>query len=412
MLALVALTLLGMDPKKPEDVPLALIEDLKAGRADAAHARLGPSAGAIPPQTLLASWQTTVDGLGAIGRIERLSVVEQKGLMVYAHAVHFAAGAVQVTTAVDPKTLKAEGFWLKPMPGTRSADYVTPDTFTAFDVTVGKEPWALPATITLPKGAGPFPAVVLVHGSGPNDRDETIGANKPFRDLAEGLSSRGIAVLRYDKRTMMYGPKMTGVVKLDDEVVLDALAGLELLAARADIDPKRLFVVGHSLGAQLAPEIAARSKVAVGAVLLAPPARKVCETVIAQLAHTGSSLPLLEEVKRQCAAMKAGKATGSLLGAPVEYWMELEGKDGIAAAKKLGKRLLVLHGERDYQVDTTDAAAWKKGLQGVKGVELVVVPKANHLFIEGEGISMPAEYGRPGHVAPTVIDKIVAFTIR
>ncbi|MBK7865011.1 MAG: alpha/beta fold hydrolase [Archangiaceae bacterium] len=299
------------------------------------------------------------------------------------------------------------------MADSKSADYVKPETFTVTELTVGKEPWALPATLTLPKGDGPFPGVVLVHGSGPHDRDETIGANKPFRDLAEGLSSRGVAVLRYDKRTLVHGKKMVGtVVKLDDEVVLDALAAIELLAARPDVDPKRVFVLGHSLGAQLAPEIAARSKQVVGAVLLAPPSRKPCQAIVEQLEHTQASPTLVEEVKRQCAAMKTGTATGVLLGAPVEYWAEVESKDAIAAAKKLNKRLLVLHGERDYQVNAAEAAAWKSGLGKTKSAELAVIPRANHLFIEGEGVSMPAEYGRPGHVAAAVIDKVAAFTAR
>src|SRR6185503_12780604 len=128
-----------------------------------------------------------------------------------------------------------------PIADSKSADYVKADTFSESAVTLGKEPWVLGGTLTLPKGKGPFPAVVLVHGSGPHDRDETIGANKPFRDLAEGLGSRVVAVLRYDKRTMVHGKAMTGVVKLDDEVVLDALAAVELLASRPEVDPKRIF---------------------------------------------------------------------------------------------------------------------------------------------------------------------------
>ena len=82
--------------------------------------------------------------------------------------------------------------------------YVESNSFTETEVTVGTGEWALPGTLTIPKGTGPFPAVVLVHGSGPNDRDETIGPNKPFKDIAWGLASRGIVVLRYDKRTLAH----------------------------------------------------------------------------------------------------------------------------------------------------------------------------------------------------------------
>src|SRR5439155_1698817 len=85
----------------------------------------------------------------------------------------------------------------KPAP---PALYVHPSDFRAVDVSVGTAPFVLGGTLTVPVGLGPFPGVVLLHGSGPQDRDETIGASKVFKDLAEGLASRGIEVLRYDKR--------------------------------------------------------------------------------------------------------------------------------------------------------------------------------------------------------------------
>ncbi len=87
-------------------------------------------------------------------------------------------------------------------------DYAVAGAYTEREVTVGSGEWALPGTLTMPAGPGRFPAVVLVHGSGPNDRDETFGPNKTFKDLALGLASRGVAVLRYDKRTKVYGAKI------------------------------------------------------------------------------------------------------------------------------------------------------------------------------------------------------------
>ena len=110
--------------------------------------------------------------------------------------------------------------------------YARPDTFHETDVTVGTVHWALPGTLTLPNGDGPFPAVVLVHGSGPQDRDETIGPNKPFRDLAWGLASQGIAVLRYEKRTRAHSAKMAAVkdtLTIKEEAIDDAIAAASLL---------------------------------------------------------------------------------------------------------------------------------------------------------------------------------------
>ena len=97
------------------------------------------------------------------------------------------------------------------------------------DFTVGTGEWRLPGTLTLPVGVTkPLPALVLVHGSGPNDRDETILANKPFRDLAWGLASKGIAVLRYEKRTKEYATKLRAAgirdLTVKEETIDDALS--------------------------------------------------------------------------------------------------------------------------------------------------------------------------------------------
>ena len=169
-----------------------------------------------------------------------------------------------------------------------------PDVFRESDVRVVSGSVSLRGTLTLPLGEGPFPAVVLLHGSGPQDRDETIGGLRPFQDLAQGLASRGIAVLRYEKRTKVYGKEMAaaGDITVKDEVLDDALAALGLLREAAGVDRRRLFVVGHSLGALLAPRIAVLDGAVAGVVLLASPSRLMSEVVRDQaqwLAGPGAS---------------------------------------------------------------------------------------------------------------------------
>src|SRR4051794_36392117 len=143
--------------------------------------------------------------------------------------------------------------------------------FTEEPVVVGSGEWALPGTLTLPTGTGPFPAVVLVHGSGPHDRDETIGPNKPFRDLAWGLATRGIAVLRYEKRTKEHGAKFVkeNTYTLRSEVIDDVRAAVALLRSHRSVDPKRIFVAGHSQGAVAAPRVAELEPGLGGVILLA-----------------------------------------------------------------------------------------------------------------------------------------------
>src|SRR5215471_14652653 len=148
--------------------------------------------------------------------------------------------------------------------------------------------WILPGTLSVPKGEGPFAAVVLVHGSGPNDRDETIGPNKPFRDLAWGLASQGIVVLRYDKRTKVYPEKMRELVStltVKEEVIDDALNAVSLLRGIPGVNPQRIVVLGHSLGGYLLPRIGAADRGIAGLIMLAGMCRPFEDAILDQFSY-------------------------------------------------------------------------------------------------------------------------------
>ena len=118
----------------------------------------------------------------------------------------------RINRSGDDAAGKIAGFSMRPPPAAYvPPSYVDPSKFTEEEVSFGTAPWILPGTLAMPVGAGPFPAVILVHGSGPNDRDETLGPNKPFKDIALGLASRGIAVLRYEKRTRQFAAAATTI---------------------------------------------------------------------------------------------------------------------------------------------------------------------------------------------------------
>ncbi len=167
-------------------------------------------------------------------------------------------------------------------------NYVKRDSFQEQSVTIGDGASAVPGTLTLPKGEGPFPAVVLVQGSGPHDRDETFGPNKPFRDLAWGLASQGIAVLRYDKRTFAHPEQFNGSFTVKEEVTDDAIAAIALLQKTKSIQSDKIFVLGHSLGGMLAPRIAQQDPSVAGLIILAGNTRPFEDLFVEQSIYLAS----------------------------------------------------------------------------------------------------------------------------
>lgn len=268
----------------------------------------------------------------------------------------------------------------------------------------------LPARLTLPAASAQesqVPVAILVHGSGPNNMDETLGPNAPFRDLAEGLARRGIAVVRYDKRTLAHPELFAGQDKTytyDDETADDAIAAVRAVKGQllpqggTRIDTARVFVIGHSLGAALAPRIAEREKSVAGIVLLAAPTGKLLPTMARQLRYLGMAEDAVE------AQLKEVKAS-----LPAAYLAFDESYSPISTATALTVPMLILQGERDYQVTMDDFANWQRAVGGKEGTSLKSYPSLNHLFMSGEGKCLPNEYLKAGHVSEEVMDDIARF---
>ena len=340
--------------------------------------------------------------------------------------LQFEKAALDMLVVVDITTGKISGVFFQPNQDAQSQQYKSPAyvdaaKFEERDVTFGAEPWSLPGTLTLPKGDGPFPAVVLVHGSGPNDRDETIGPNKPFKDIAQGLASQGIAVLRYDKRTKVYPQEMMQVkdFTVKNETIDDAVAAVDFLRSQPEIDPQKIFVVGHSLGGYLAPRIGVADDKIAGLIIMAGLTRPLENVMVEQtryILESDGSLSVedqakVEELRQQVDAVKAltEQSTEITLGAPPSYWLDLRDYHPTDLARVLKMPLLVLQGERDYQVTMQDFKNWQDALSGQANVTLKSYPGLNHLFIYGDAKSVPAEYQIPGNVASEVIQDVVSW---
>jgi dienelactone hydrolase len=353
--------------------------------------------------------------LGGVASIGEALVQQNQGYEVVTFPVQFAAGKFNIIFSVDAQG-RIGGMFLQPAQPAAPAQwippsYANPAQFREQQVTVGQT-WRLPGTLLLPMGTGPFPGVVLVQGSGPQDRDETIGPNRPFLDLAEGLASRGIAVLRYDKRSFVYGRQMASMQNLtvEQEVIVDAIGAVTLLQHQPGINSRRVFLLGHSLGGYLAPRIAQQDPAIAGLIILAGNARPVPELILQQNRELGATPQQLAQLKQEIAriqALKPGQATSAqILGVPASYWLDLKNYNPVVAAKALHIPMLILQGGRDFQVTKTDFDLWKAGLAGKSNANFHYYPDLNHLFMPGQGKSTPAEYNRPGHVSVLVIDQI------
>ena len=352
---------------------------------------------------------------------------ESQGVMrVVLVSCVFERANVEIRVAFDPVD-RIGGLGVGPPESTvpyTSPSYVTPTAFRDEAFTVDAGGWPLPGILSLPTGDGPFPAVVLVHGSGPNDRDESIGPNKIFRDLAEGLASRGIAVLRYDKRTRAHAARVVGLrdFTVKEEVVDDAVAAVRKMREKTGIRADRVFVLGHSLGGMLAPRIAAADPSIAGLILLAGAVKPLEQAIVDQTRYlamldgkvSADEQTALDAVIKLATDVRALKPSDPPIvsppfSAPASYWIDLRGYDPPAAASRLKQRMFVLQGERDYQVTMDDFAAWQRALGSRANVQLKSYPALNHLFIAGSGPSAPAEYERPGHVDDNVVRDIAVW---
>jgi dienelactone hydrolase len=281
----------------------------------------------------------------------------------------------------------------------------------------------MPGILTLPNGVKNPPVIILVHGSGPNDKDESLGPNKTFKDLAIGFARKGFATIRYDKRTKVYGSQLaknTHDATVNDETIDDVISAVNMADTMKGLDNKRIYVVGHSLGAMLAPRIASQSKKIKAIVMMAGDSRLLEDVMIYQMGYLASldTTDMKEKQMSKDAMVKKLEyakspnlkpdAPDSLLpyGVSAPYWIDINHYNQIKTAEELKIPILILQGERDYQVTMDDFNLWKEKLGNHKNVTLKSYPKLNHLFMEGDGKSTPQEYEKPNHVPLYVITDI------
>lgn len=407
-----------------------VVDELIAGEYAKVEARYNTQmAAALPPGKLQAAWEGLIGQVGDFQSITQTRLDEAGSQKIVTIVCKFEKAELDARVAFDSDG-KLAGLFFRPheapLPPWVAPSYANPSSLTEIPLELVNGKYELPGILTIPEGDGPFPAIILVHGSGPHDLDETIGPNKPFKDLAWGLASRGIAVYRFTKRTAKYGTQISddpASLTVDDEVIRDAQAAVALVAKQPKIDAKRVFLLGHSLGAYLAPRIANGDAQIAGLILLSAQSEPIEQLALAQTKYVAalSGIPTQqaqEQVKLaqdsvnqiESPELKQGD-TVNFLGAnsPASYWLDLRGYHPEKVAASLPIPMLILQGERDYQVPIADFNVWKAALSAKKNATLEAFPGLNHMFVAGTGPASPREYGKPGHVDEPVIAAISSW---
>lgn len=415
------------DVVKPDTADLFL-KEIQSGNGDKAAKYVSESSAyALPAQILGKLW---INNTAYFGKAEQQPIKQESTNSVHRNVTYtFNTDKIPFTLTVRLNSAgKVDDLYLTVATAStyHKPAYDNASAYTEREVTVGSGAFALPGTLTLPAGKGPFPAVVLVHGSGTNDRDETIGGGKPLRDLAVGLAAQGIAVLRYDKVTYEHSFKVAADAKftLKRETVDDALAAVDLLKKTEGIDASQIFVAGHSQGGFAMPLIIAndQNKSIAGTILLSGPSGKFADVlaeqqkeVVNRVKKLGMDATPYEQQAAQYIAIAnmvndpkytTDNMPSNFPLSPAYWWFEQKNYIPSELAKKQSGPMLVLQGENDWQVTMNQFEGWKTALKDRKDVEFKSYPKVNHLLAEYNGISVGEEYTQPSNVSKAIVDDI------
>jgi len=413
----------------------SIVQKLAAGQYGAVEASFDAQmAKDLPEAQLSAQWKELLAQAGPLLKVKTTTVTpELGGYYVVVMTCVFQSALEDDTLVTFDKADRIAGLYFGPQP-TEVANEWTPPRYAAVDrfhevpVTVEDGPWHLPGTVTLPNGSGPFPAVVLVPGSPPLDQDATVGPNKIFKDLGWGLATRGIAVVRYTKRTHQFGAGLGGgpisSFTLQEELSDDALAAVSLLAGRNDVDHRQTYLLGHSLGGVAVPQIATSGPKVAGIVLMGAPSGDLL-TVLLKRVEDGASAGGEEgkEASRMVPVLRklrdGGFAPGEIVDLfgqrnPVGYWVKLRNYQAGAVTAKLKLPIMIMVAGHDAEVPPDDFESWKVALAGHKNASLKFYPGLFHLFLPSTATQKgdtPADWTRPSHVTPEVVDDVASWIL-
>jgi pimeloyl-ACP methyl ester carboxylesterase len=357
-----------------------------------------------------------------VGDFLKVSWNENKGLLLAKR------GSIPFVYSVD-KDGFIQGFFLKtPVYAYKTPEYVNGESFDSRLVEFGDINWKLPGILTIPKNVSNPPVLVLVPGSGPSDQDESVFGVRVFKDVAEGLSSNGIAVLRYANRQHALKEKYARIATkatINEQTVDDAVHAFKFIKRFKRFCRSKVFVLGYSQGGFCMPRIVDRAGYD-GAVLFAANCTNFARTIFRQhlylMCPTGEISKHLEsfftKLNDQMNYVRSERLTidspidSVLMGSvmPPSWWLDIRDYNPANEMARHDIPILVMQGDSDYQVTMADYGTWLQELGQKKNAEFVFFPKLTHLFHKTI-MERPdnTDYFRPANVEPEVVDKLVEW---
>ena len=323
-------------------------------------------------------------------------------------------------------TLKVSGLHYSPnedKPSLAGAPSIPPpDGVLERSFQFGVEGLELPAVLAYPEGDDTYPLVILVHGSGPSDADESVGNQTPFRDIAWGLAQQGIAVLRYDKRTLVHPETFGEDATVEQETIEDAMIAAITAQTIPEAQPGKTFILGHSLGGMMIPRIAEVTPEATGFIMMSASVTPLNELMVEQHEYIFNldgklslserfSLAKSKKMSKRVSELTADSsvAADKLFGISQAYWMYLNDYDVLQGVQNITRPLLVIQGESDYQVPMRDFEALEGVLSSKDNVTMISYPGLSHLMTQAGSPPSPDDYYEELNVDQQVIDDIAEF---
>jgi hypothetical protein len=327
------------------NIPLAksIIEQLERQRFDSVYATFDTTlTNKISAEMLEQMWSGFSRFMGDYKRYSDLRCEETKNKDSSIVALcEFEKSKLSLFLHFTPER-KLNGIYFRQPKSTKaysSPEYFNPSKFYENKVIVKTKQYSLPGILTVPNNITNPPVIILLSGSGPNDKDESVGPNKPLKDLACGLAANGVACLRYDKRTLAYGQDFSDnktKLTLNEEYIADAFSAVKAIKENEATKNSKIFILGHSLGAGCVASVAAKEKAIHGVILMAGTARHLEDVVLEQYQYilgldglNKEDSLTLNELKMQVATVKNAKllkkasANDLPLGMTSEYWQSI-----------------------------------------------------------------------------------------